>query len=443
MDKLLEVTEYDTIICNPAFKSDEKYRYLDKEQFDNLVQFIHEFSGDTDAADILDFMRIGYKRNVGDTITIKNYVGLIQMKNGFQIQILPKIAFADGDVKEHTKTKKVFLHMLRSMRDFPSKVFTTASLQVDKMNLYELFINMYLQEVRTLVKRGLQSTYVNTEDNLNFFKGKLQIPQHIRYNSAHKERFYVAYDVYSQNRAENRLIKATLLKLQKLSSSAENTKLIRQLLTAFESVDASVNYEKDFAKVIIDRSTKAYETIMQWSKVFLLNKSFTTFSGSTTSRALLFPMESVYESYVAQQIKKVMIPNGWEVSTQDKQYSLFTTHDEKKLFALRPDIVMSKDGKTIVLDTKWKQLSDNERINYGISQTDMYQMYAYSKKYNAKDVYLLYPVTEEMRKYKDENEIYFHSNDKNSTVETIVHIFFVDIANIEESMLALNELLSK
>jgi len=443
MDKLLEVTEYDTIICNPAFKSDEKYRYLDKEQFDNLVQFIHEFSGDTDTADILDFMRIGYKRNVGDTITIKNYVGLIQMKNGFQIQILPKIAFADGDVKEHTKTKKVFLHMLRSMRDFPSKVFTTASLQVDKMNLYELFINMYLQEVRTLVKRGLQSTYVNTEDNLNFFKGKLQIPQHIRYNSAHKERFYVAYDVYSQNRAENRLIKATLLKLQKLSGSAENTKLIRQLLTAFEPVDASVNYEKDFAKVIIDRSTKAYETIMQWSKVFLLNKSFTTFSGSTTSRALLFPMESVYESYVAQQIKKVMIPNGWEVSTQDKQYSLFTTHDEKKLFALRPDIVMSKDGKTIVLDTKWKQLSDNERINYGISQADMYQMYAYSKKYNAKDVYLLYPVTEEMRKYKDENEINFHSNDKNSTVETIVHIFFVDVANIEESMLELNEILSK
>ena len=442
MDKPLEVTEYDTIVCNHAFKSDEKYQYLDEKQFDNLVQFIHEFSGDTDTADILDFMRIGYKRNVGDTITIKNYVGLIQMKNGFQVQILPKIAFADGDDKEHTKTKKVFLHMLRSMRDFPSKVFTTASLQVDKMNLYELFINMYLQEVRTLVKRGLQSTYVHTEDNLNFFKGKLQIPQHIRYNSAHKERFYVAYDVYSQNRAENRLIKATLLKLQKLSSSAENTKLIRQLLTAFEPVDASVNYEKDFAKVIIDRSTKAYETIMQWSKVFLLNKSFTTFSGSTTSRALLFPMESVYESYVAQQIKKVMIPNGWEVSTQDKQYSLFTTHDEKKLFALRPDIVMSKDGKTIVLDTKWKQLSDNERINYGISQADMYQMYAYSKKYNAKDVYLLYPVTEELRKYKDENEIHFHSKDKNS-VETIVHIFFVDVANIEESMLELNEILSK
>lgn len=83
-------------------------------------------------------------------------------------------------------------------------------------------------------------------------------------------------------------------------------------------VDASVNYTKDFSQVVINRNTKDYEMLMQWSKVFLMNKSFTTFSGSTTSRALLFPMESIYESYVAQQIKKVMSPEGWEVSCQDR-----------------------------------------------------------------------------------------------------------------------------
>lgn len=53
-----------------------------------------------------------------------------------------------------------------------------------------------------------------------------------------------------------------------------------------------------------------------------MNKSFTTFSGSTTSRALLFPMESIYESYVAQQIKKVMSPEGWTVSCQDRGHYL-------------------------------------------------------------------------------------------------------------------------
>lgn len=172
------------------------------------------------------------------------------------------------------------------------------------MNLYELFINMYLQEVRQLVKRGIKSNYVGQEDNLRYYKGKLLVNQQVRANLAHKERFYVAYEEFHPNRAENRLVKATLAKLQKLTTSAENSKEIRQLLTAFEMVDASVNYAKDFSQVVINRNTKDYEMLMQWSKVFLMNKSFTTFSGSTASRALLFPMESVYESYVAQQMKR-------------------------------------------------------------------------------------------------------------------------------------------
>ncbi|MER8326220.1 5-methylcytosine restriction system specificity protein McrC, partial [Acinetobacter baumannii] len=80
-------------------------------------------------------------------------------------QVLPKISFGAED-EGNVQTKRVFLRMLRSMKDFPSKVFNDASLKVDQMNLYELFINMYLQEVRQLVKRGIKSNYVGQEDNL-------------------------------------------------------------------------------------------------------------------------------------------------------------------------------------------------------------------------------------------------------------------------------------
>ena len=342
MDKPFEVKEFDTIICNEDYKDDEKYKYLNQKDFDNLVEFIHEFTGDADSADALDFMKISYRRNVGEVITIKNYVGLIQLKNGFQIQVLPKIAFGEED-EENVKTKKVFLKMLCSMKDFPCKVFNESSLNVAQMNLYELFINMYLQEVRQLVKRGIKLNYVEQEDNLRYYKGKLLVSENVRVNLAHKERFYVSYEEFHPNRAENRLVKATLAKLQRLTISAENSKEIRQLLTAFEMVDASVNYTKDFSQVVINRNTKDYEVLMQWSKVFLMNKSFTTFSGSTTSRALLFPMESIYESYVAQQMKKVINPEGWEVSCQDRGQYLFV--EPRRQFALRPDIVIKKGAK--------------------------------------------------------------------------------------------------
>lgn len=429
MEKLLEVREFDSITGNKDYINNPKYKYLPEAVFQNLIEFIHEFSGDEENADALDLMKISYKRNVGDIVTIKNYVGLVQMKNGYQVQVLPKIDFGEASDHGNAKTKKVFLQMLRSMKDFPCKVFNDASLKIDRMNLYELFINMYLQEVRLLVKHGIKSAYVHQEDNLRFYKGKLLVNHHIRANLSHGERFYVAFDKFSPNRAENKLVKSTLLKLQKITSSAENSKQIRQLLVAFEMVEPSLNYEKDFSKVVIDRNTKDYGTLMQWSKVFLMNKSFTTFSGDISSRALLFPMESVYESYVAKMMKKVFTPDGWEISTQDKGHYLFV--EPRRQFALRPDIVMTLGDRKVILDTKWKSLVDNERANYGISQTDMYQMYAYSKKYETSEIWLLYPVNEEMRSHRD---ICFDSGDG-----TMVGVFFVDVANIEESLFELKD----
>lgn len=425
MNKLLEVREFDTIIGNENYKDDKDYKYF--EAFDSLLDFIQEFDCNDENLDALKFMRIGYKRSIGNVVSIKNYVGLIQMKNGYTVQILPKIDF--GKVEDgNTQTKKVFLKMIQSMKDFPSKVFNDAAMNIDKMNLYEIFINMYIQEVRQLVKRGIRSNYVQQENNQGYFKGKLLVNKHIKANLAHKERFYVLFDEFHPNGPENRLVKATLEKLQKLTGSTKNSKEIRQLLTAFEAVDSSANHEKDFSKVVINRNTENYEILIKWSKVFLMNKSFTTFTGSTNSRALLFPMESVYESYVAKQMKKVFCPDGWDVHTQDRGHYLFT--EPKKQFALRPDIVIRKGDKTVILDTKWKRLYKNEK-NYGISREDMYQMYAYSKKYETSEVWLLYPINEDMR---DHPLIEFYSGDN-----TYVRLFFVDVANIEDSLKELKQ----
>lgn len=424
MRELLELKEFETIIVNSDYK--DRYKCMDKNSFRDLIEFIHAFDSNDEEADVLDFIKIGYKRNVGETITFKNYVGLIQMKNNYQIQVLPKIEFLHG---EKDKTKQVFMKMLRSMKDFPAKVFSNANLKVDRMNLYEVFISMYLQEVRRLVKHGLKASYVKREENLNVYKGKLIVSEHIKSNFIHKERFYIGFEEYQINRPENRLLKSTLMKLQKISSSAENTKEIRQLLTAFELVDISRNYDKDFSRVIIDRNTKDYEILMKWSKVFLKGNSFTTFSGTDNARSLLFPMEKVFEAYVAKHMKKIFSSYNLEVSTQDRGHYLFSTLNgkEHRKFALRPDIVVKRDGKSVaILDTKWKSLINDKGVNYGISQMDMYQMYAYSKKYDTPEIWLLYPVNSAM---KDCGEIIFDSGDG-----VTVSLFFVDLLEIEKSM---------
>lgn len=330
-DNILIIKEFDTITCNIDYKNDEYLTYLDKSIFAEFDKFVRENTSEDDDTVALDFFRAFSKKGVGNVIQARNYVGLVQLESGYQIQVLPKIDFIEED-KTDSITTKVFLKMLRSMKDFPGKVYNTANLKTDRMNLYEIFISMYIQQVIELTKRGLKSSYISVNENLNFYKGKLLINEHIKRNMVHREKFYVSYDEFHINRAENRLIKATLLKLQKISMFSSNIKAIRQLLVFFEMVDISTNYVEDFSKVIIDRNTKDYEDIMIWSKVFLMNKSFSTFTGNTYSRALLFPMEKVYEAYVAQNMRQVLGEINWDVSTQDRGYYLFEENNRNIFF---------------------------------------------------------------------------------------------------------------
>jgi len=423
MSKSLVVKEFEEIISEDKKQAWMNCHSLPSKSFNDLKTFIEEFSADDDASDALEFMRISYKRDYGDVITVKNYVGLIQLKDGTQIEILPKISYEEDE--DNAISKRVFLKMLRSLKDFSGKTFNSANLNIDRMNLYEIFISMYLEEVRYLIKKGMKSFYERKEDNLKVYKGKIKVKEQTSINAIHKERFYVEYDEYTANRPENRLIKSTLLKLQKMSNYIENITEIRNLLNNFEFIDVSSNYDKDFSQVVISRENREYEILMNWSKVFLYDRSFTTFSGSTIAKAIMFPMEKIFESYVASEIKKVTRDEYWEVSTQDRGLFLF---DSPEKFSLRPDIVIRKNKTDlIVLDTKWKILIDNERRNYGVSQADMYQMYAYAKKYEAEKVIVIYPMNPEMERYED--SISFRSEDN-----VDVNLFLIDLINIEDSI---------
>ncbi|MCR5383137.1 MAG: McrC family protein [Saccharofermentans sp.] len=432
MNRTIVVKEYDTIVSNESLSSKQGYVYLEEKYFLELEQFVKEYVAESDESDILEFMQIGYKRGVGDTVTFKSYVGIIELPSGFQIEILPKVSL--GEDENNAKTKRIFLKMLNCLKDFDGKVFSSAALNADKMNLYEIFIRMYIQEAWTLVKRGIKSDYISNEDNLSVYKGKLDVSKHIARNAAHKERFYMVFDEYQVNRPENKLIKSTLIKLLSISRNTDNTREIKQLLYSFELVHESDNYVKDFSKVSLSRGMKEYELLIQWAKIFLLNKSFTTFSGKNAGKALLFPMEQVFEAFIAKLIKILFEnqSNGLiHVSAQDSGYYLF---DEPRKFRLRPDIVVSnaydQTHSVVIMDTKWKRLNHNPSTNYGISQADMYQMYAYSKKYHTPNIWLIYPLNEDVREL---GQLSFDAV-KNEELNVSVKVFFVDLADYNNSL---------
>lgn len=77
--------------------------------------------------------------------------------------------------------------MICTLKNFTHKKFRAADLDTARLDLYDIFVSIYLKIVSDLVKRGLKSSYVTRKENLNIFKGKLLVKENIRRNVAHKE----------------------------------------------------------------------------------------------------------------------------------------------------------------------------------------------------------------------------------------------------------------
>ncbi len=361
----MTLKEYDFLQC----KNEDDKNYIKTENFEAIEKFV------LDNEDTVQYLKITTKKGIGKVLQAQNYVGVIQTKDGTTIEILPKISNANEE-----ESKNILIKMLKTLKKSPFRDFNMANLKSSKMPLLEIFITMFLEELTKLVQRGIKSDYIIQEENLKFLKGKFKINEQVKYNYIHKERFFVAYDEFSSNRVENRLIKTTLEFLYKKSKSNRNQQRIREFLFVFDEIGISHNVKTDFGKVKLNRQMKDYEQILLWCKTFLLENSFSPYKGNDVAFALLFDMNLLFESYVGHYLRK----KGFDVSLQDRGKYLV---ESPQKFALRPDIVIRHKEKIIIADTKWKIIKEEKDI----SQSDMYQLYAYGKKYDNKKLYLIYP----------------------------------------------------
>ena len=380
------------------------YFPLEGKEFESLEKLILSARGDEDSTDL---MTIIYKRR-RKVIQAKNFVGVIRLPSGRHIEILPKIDIANDE--NYKELRCLFLKMLASVLDLDNKSINTADLdKTSKLPLFEIFIRDFCEKVRTILRLGVKHDYAIQEDNLAMFKGKLKVGEHVRRNVVHRERFYVAYDEFGFDAVENRVIKAALIYLRNKTTSSRNQIDILQLLDSFEDVPDSLDIKSDIQVVLSKRIDEHYRAALRWSVLFLRGDSFSTFSSKNgiAASALLFPMEKLFESFVAKELRSVARKEDWgvKVKAQEKSKYLFdsTEYMGKKCggsFRLKPDIVLRRgEGDIVIADTKWKELQFKREIPQ-CKQSDIYQMCAYHRKYSRegklRELLLVYPKTEEM-----------------------------------------------
>lgn len=406
------VRENGVILIGDCNSSTPDKCYVSYKSFQNLRNFVTEQNAFSDEVNLV----FSYgKRNSIEYIYVKNYVGVIETADGCSIEILPKLYLPEVKVENSiiNETRRIFLRMLRHLKDSPFKNIDLAHITTQHFPILEVFISCFLHEFEVLLKKGLKQSYVNIEENAYFCKGKFKITENQKFNFVNKARFFISYDLFSYNIPQNRLIKSTLQLLRGKSKSSGNIRRILDFLSLLDDIPFSSNYNKDFAdSANQDRSFSQYSQILNWARVFLGNNSFTNFKGKYLNNAILFPMEKIFEDYIAHIFLRYATFEKLEINIH--KLFLVEDHSGKSKFRLYPDIIGYKKDVVKIFDTKWKIIDQGKPSkNYNISQPDMYQLYAYGKKYQEKSqvsVFLLYPMTEKFK--KPLSDFVFEANSK-------------------------------
>lgn len=339
-------------------------------------------------------------------IRAQNYVGVIQIP-GLIVEILPKIdkkateisgPYQKGD-QQAQKAQHNLLYMLSFTKKIPIRERDLASLRLQKMPLLEAMATIFVEQLLGELRKGLDHSYVAKEENARYLKGKLLVSQHLRHNAVHQERVYIGYEDFIPDTWLNRVLKAACYRLLDMVSGIQTQKRLREALLYFSDVSDRYIYEYHFNKVHLTRNTSRFETLLDFSKVILLNSAPGPSVGTTKTFSLLFPMETLFEEFIARFISRYCehfeIPKQ-HIHVQAKRRSkwLLRRPDKSGCFRLRPDIIIDKlKGITsLIIDTKWKHLkSDQEDSRNGVSQADLYQLYAYAQRYDSNDNVLLFP----------------------------------------------------
>jgi len=323
-------------------------------------------------------------------LAANNHVGIITTSSGAVLEILPKIDLEEESDGEYEHTRSVFLQMLRRWRGLSASLPSSSIRELSRYPMLEVFVRQFLDRVTEIARRGFARKYQSVQDNLPYLRGRIAFTEHIRENMVNNAKFQVAFDELTSNRAVNRLIHTTLTRLSWWVQESGNRQLLREVLVKLAEVPQSTDIYTDWRDHNVDRSMPHYAQVMAWIGLFLFDQGLSTYSGRHRNVSVLFPMEQVYEHFVTESFRRYQ--RTYCVKSQSPREPIASL-DGRSAFKLKPDISLLRGGAvSFILDAKWKRIdATSDYPKHKIDQGDVYQLYAYAKRYRCAAVALIYP----------------------------------------------------
>lgn len=311
------------------------------------------------------------------------------------LEILPKIdGLNEGEVRRQ------LVHMLARVFDLKVAGGALTDLSWQQHDLLEIVIRLFCEQLFQAVHRGLPRCYVGHEDDLPMLRGRLDVQRQFTILAARPQRLASRFDDLSADIPLNQIMKAAVLRLRGVARSSENQRRLAELALAFADVTTVPVSMLPWRLVVIDRTNAAWGSLLALAKLLLGERFQTTSGGDARGFSLLFEMNTLFEEFIGRTLRRALSGSGLSVELQGPRDYVLIDEEGTRRFATKPDIVV-RNGRDIalIIDTKWKRLKGAvDDPKHGVSQSDVYQMMAYSRVYRCNRMVLLYPHHRELQK---------------------------------------------
>lgn len=343
-----------------------------------------------------------------------SYVGIIQIGNK-RIEILPKLF---NSLKNNSKSKdngedqrnlkstarKNLFHLLSFIGLIP--IYKSGfSRYGQEKDLFEFFISLFLTDIESIFASHLHHEYIPQSDELGAIKGKLDFQKQALKLPSQLHTFSCDYDEFSIDNPLNRIIKATLKRIQELSRNEDNKKRAFHFYSLMNEIQDDIITPTYISKLHFTRLNEKFEKVIEFCSMILFGSTYTSEVGKNFYYALIFDMNLVFEKFVVKLLRNTLTDYTFICQSSlylvnEHEPALKYNRTEKRMI---PDIlVKNKKGDSVaIIDTKYKL----DLLNGFVSNADTYQMLAYSVAYESDKSILLYPQLPNPKVIKERNQM--------------------------------------
>lgn len=323
---------------------------------------------------------IGFGR---DRLIARQMVGVLAAR-GCSLEILPKIEPEASEESDVTAIRSRLVHMLDVALDLGLSDGGAAPLARQSETLLDILVRLFSTRLLDEARRGLPRRYLACEDDLSALRGRLNVTRQFTVNAVRPDRLACRFDELSPDTPLLQIMKAAVVFLGKHARSHETRRHLVELRHLLSDVTDIPPRALPWDRVQLDRSNRRWRSLLTLAKLFLKKDWQATHHDTLAGDGitLLFPMNDLFEAYVAALMRRALSPHGIEVVAQGgfaKCLGEWVEGEDCRgaMFQTRPDIILRRNGRDLaIIDTKWKQLATGE-AKHGVSQADVYQMMAY------------------------------------------------------------------